>query len=202
MKPNSLLRSSVICLILAIATLAFAGLTEKQVYRKCRAALRKSHGYQVEVWKLDEKGANPQFVESVLFDAKRGFIEKDRTGITSIGNANRVWTKNAAGGGKVSKRSYGDAPDYRELYVGKDKPGPTSFGTTAIILTFDGRRCYQLNPMYGDLIMTSVVLYIDAKTFLLAGYSESFQGNWSDTYAFRKLKLNPHTNANTFSFQK
>ena len=197
-----MLRSVLALVLVSIAAVAAAGPTEKRVYHNTRVKLRAAHGYQVEVWKLDKKGANPQFVESILFDLKRGFRISQKAGPIRIANHTQVWSRDEVGNAKVSKRDDESEPNYLEMYVGKDRIGPTSWGNAAERVAFDGMHCYRLNPMYGEHVNSVVTLFVDAKSFLPAGYSESFQGNWSATYSFRNLRLNPKIDAKAFLFPK
>ena len=183
------------------AAAAVAGPSEKQIYNAFRAHLRKAVGYRVEVWNLDEKGLKPQFAESILVDSRRGFRMTDRHGLSGVGNGHKPWFRRSEVADDLPRDNEG-RPDYLELYVGKDRLGPTSFGSELSTVTFDGRRCFKLDPVYGENVSTAAVVYVDAKTDLLAGYSESFQGNWRVTYAFRGLKLNPKTSQKDFFLPK
>lgn len=177
-------------------------LTEQEVYYRCQAKLDKVTRltYDVHSYEGDKyKG----FVGKMQIDLKRGFTFGDPPKWRVVCDLKRKWAKWADGQIDIEPVSKWDG-----IYnvLGFDIiPGrfsPDVYKEKAQIIQFDKRRCYAISPKYGESPLVSYGIYIDAKTFLPAGYSESQMGEASETIAYRNIKRNPKLAPSLFAIPK
>ncbi|MBC8063565.1 MAG: hypothetical protein H7Y17_01945 [Chlorobia bacterium] len=176
---------------LAALLLAPITLTDVQVYGRCQAKLDKVtrltyevHGYEGEKYK--------GLYGKMSIDLKRGYTFGEPPKWRTVCDLKRIWSKYEDGTKHVEPT---DGWDSISNVLGFDIiPGrfsPDFRRDKAQILQFDKRRCYAINPKYGESPLVSYTIYVDSKTWLPAGYSESQMGESGGTIAYRNVKLNP-----------
>lgn len=173
------------------ALLLTAPLTDVEVYTRSMAKLKKVTrlSYDVHSYEGDKyKG----YVGKMQIDLKRGYTFGDPPKWRTVCDLKRTWSKYLDGTKQVEPTNKWD--DLNNVLGFDIIPGrfsPDFRRDKAQILQFDKRRCYAIDPKYGESPISSYTIYIDAKTWLPAGYSESQMGESGGTIAYRNIKLNP-----------
>ncbi|MBC8065615.1 MAG: hypothetical protein H7Y17_12350 [Chlorobia bacterium] len=178
------------------------GLTDRQVYARCQAKLKGVARLQMEVHSLDKAGKYVAKQHTAWADSNRGYRIEGEAGWMTICDKKQVYERNSKG--KVTVEDYDAWRLYNTLGfdIFPDESSPKLWGDKAEIVDFDKRSCYRLSPRYGESILADYTLYIDAITFLPAGFTERQMGEWSHTLAYRKIQLNPKLDPAKFKIPK
>jgi hypothetical protein len=171
-------------------------LTEAQVYRRTMNKLKDVRTLSFESHEY-EKGKYKEKYGDYFIDLKRGY-HVDGGKWKQISDLKRQWSRYATGESEVKNVDRWEINHVLGFDIIPDRGEGECFDNPAKKLMFDKRMCYAFDPKYGESPMVSYTIYVDAKTFLPAGSSESQMGESSCTYAYRKVKLNPRLKPSLF----